>query len=203
MQGAREAFKEIYAWLKSNYPEDTDKIKSKLIDLLFVIERALPYKLNSFGPSKQSHILNILRSGNKDELEKQFLDLLSELAVEIQEQIRNEIDGIIPKVLKYLNDNYYNDITLDDAAKSVNLSYHYFSKIFKDEVGKNFVDYLTELRIEKSMEFLDNSKMSIKEICHRIGYNDPNYYCKIFKKVTGMPPTEYKASISVRGDNVV
>jgi two-component system response regulator YesN len=53
------------------------------------------------------------------------------------------------------------------------------------------------------MEFLDNSKMSIKEICHRIGYNDPNYYCKIFKKVTGMTPTEYKASISVRGDNVV
>jgi two-component system response regulator YesN len=91
---------------------------------------------------------------------------------------------------------------LNDAAKSVNLSYYYFSKIFKDEVGKNFVDYLTELRIEKSMKFLRNNSMSIKEVCYKIGYNDPNYYCKIFKKITGMTPTEYRAISNKRGDSI-
>lgn len=203
IQGAKEIFKEIYYWLVSSYQDDMDKIKSKLIDLLFIIEKALPYKLESLAAAKQACLLNILKTNGRDELESQFVNILSELADKIQDHRRSEIDGIIPEVLKYLNNNYYKNITLDDAAKNVNLSYYYFSKLFKDEVGKSFIDYLTELRIEKSMKFLENSKLSIKEVCHRIGYNDPNYYCKIFKKVTGMTPTEYKAVINVRGDNIV
>lgn len=202
INGAIEAFKDIYLWLASNYCEDMDRIKSKLIDLIFVIERTLPYKISSFSKSKQAYILRILKTNDMEELELQFMHLLFELSEEIQEQITSEIDGIIPKVLNYLNNNYYNNITLNDAAKSVNLSYYYFSKIFKDEVGKNFVDYLTELRIEKSMKFLRNNSMSIKEVCYKIGYNDPNYYCKIFKKITGMTPTEYRAISNKRGDSI-
>lgn len=202
MQGAREVFRDIYLWLISSYSEDMDKIKSKLIDLLFVIEKALPYKISTFSKSKQSYILSILKTTGKEALENQYIHIISELSDEIQAQIRSEIDGIIPRVLKYLNDNYFKEITLADAARSVNLSYHYFSKIFKDEVGKNFSDYLTELRIEKSMRFLENQRLSIKEVCHRIGYNDPNYYCKIFKKITGMTPTEYRAAAKIRGDDI-
>ena len=202
IHGAKETFKDLYFWLINNYGEDIDRIKSKLIDLLFVIEKALPYKVDVFAKSKQVYILSILKIYSKEELEAQFIHIITELAIEIQEQIRSEIDGIIPTVLKYLNNNYSENITLDDAAKSVNLSYHYFSKIFKDEVGKNFIDYLTELRIEKSMKFLENQRLSIKEVCHKIGYNDPNYYCKIFKKVTGMTPTEFRAVSNQRGDKI-
>lgn len=203
IQGAKEVFKEIYIWLVNNYQGALEDIKSKLIDLLFVIEKALPNKINTYSKSKQAYILSILKADNQETLESLFMHIISELALEIQEQIRNETDGIIPKVLTYLNNNYSKDINLDDAAKSVNMSYHYLSKIFKDEVGKNFVDYLTELRIEKSMKFLENLSMSIKEVSHSIGYNDPNYYCKIFKKVTGMTPTEYRSAINIRGDSIV
>jgi len=202
LQGAGEAFEEIYLWLITNYYEDMDKIKSKLIDLLFVIEKALPYKASSFSKSKQSYIFSILKTNSKEVLKRQFMDIISQLSEEIQEQIRSERDGIIPKVLEYLNNNYHKEINLADAARYVNLSYHYFSKIFKDEAGKNFSDYLTELRIEKSMGFLKDHKISIKEVCFKIGYNDPNYYCKIFKKVTGMTPTEYRAVINIRGDDI-
>ena len=70
------------------------------------------------------------------------------------------------------------------------------SKFFKDEIGKNFVDYLTELRMEKSTKLLANKSLSVKEICQRIGYHDPNYYSKAFKRATGMTPTEYRLFIS-------
>ncbi len=195
LRGAREVFKEIFMWLANNYREDIDKIKSKLIDMQFVIEKSLPFELGHFAKSKQENIMRILKASKYEELEGLFLQYLSDLAFEVENQRKSEIDGIIPNVLSYLDKNYDKNITLDSAAKSVNLSYHYFSKIFKDEVGKSFVDYLTELRIEKSMRFLENSNLSIKEVCHNIGYNDPNYYCKIFKKVTGMTPTEYRSSI--------
>jgi two-component system, response regulator YesN len=199
---AKGTFKEIYVWLMDAYGEDIDKIKSKLIELLFIIEKALPYKLKEFNELKQTYILNILKGNSKEELRVQFLYYLSELGSEIQNQRRNDIDGIIPTVLEYLNNNYSADISLNDAAKSVNLSYHYFSKIFKDEIGKSFTDYLTELRIEKSMKLLVNPNTSIKEICQKIGYNDPNYYTKAFKKITGMTPTEYRSSINIRGDYI-
>lgn len=190
---AKEAFKEIYVWLVNIYGDDIDRIKFKLIDLIFTTEKVLPHKLKKADELKQKYILDILRINNKDELRIQFMYYLSDIAIEIQNQRKGDIEGIIPKVLEYLNNNYCSDISLNDAAKNVNLSYHYFSKIFKDEIGKSFTDYLTELRIEKSMELLANHNMSIKEVCQKIGYNDANYYCKSFKKITGMTPTEYKS----------
>lgn len=193
---AKEAFLEIYVWLTSVYGEDIDRIKSKVMELLFIIDKNLPYKLKELEKLKQSFILIILKINNKDELRTQFLRYLSDLAEEIQNQRKGDIDGVIPMVLKYLNKNYFNDISLNDVAKNVNLSYNYLSKVFKDEIGKSFIDYLTELRLEKSMKLLANQSMSIKEICQKIGYNDPNYYSKAFKKITGMTPTEYRIFIN-------
>ena len=110
-------------------------------------------------------------------------------------------EGVIPMVLEYVNRNYSKDISLKDVAKSVNLSYNYLSKVFKEEIGKSFIDYLTELRMEKSMKLLSNRSLSIKEICQQIGYNDPNYYCKAFKKLTGKTPTEYRSLVSMAGEH--
>lgn len=193
---AKETFLEIYVWLTSAYGQDIDRIKSKLMELLFIIDKNLPYKLKELDELKQVLILSILKINNKDELRTQFIVYLSDLAKEIQNQRKGDIYGIIPMVLDYLNKNYYHDISLNDVAKSVNLSYNYLSKVFKDEIGKSFIDYLTELRIDKSMKLLANENISIKEICQKNGYNDPNYYAKAFKKITGMTPTEYRTFIN-------
>ena len=69
---------------------------------------------------------------------------------------------------------------------------YYFSKIFKDELGLNFIEYLTSVRIEKAKELLTESDMSMKEICGACGYTDPNYFSRSFKKNVGVTPTEYK-----------
>jgi two-component system response regulator YesN len=74
----------------------------------------------------------------------------------------------------------------------LNISPHYFSKLFKDEVGETFIDYITNLRIQKSKELLAESQLSGKEICFEIGYGDPNYFSRNFKRIVGITPTEYK-----------
>ena len=199
---AGEVFKDIYIYLINNYGEDINSIKVKFMHLLDIMEKNLPYNLKKLDEVKQTAILNILRTNNKDELKIQFLRYLSDISEEIENQKKTDSDGSIPIVLDYLNNNYSLDISLNDVAKNVNLSYTYLSKVFKDEIGKSFVDYLTELRIEKSMKLLANQNLSIKEICQKIGYNDPNYYSKAFKKVTGMTPTEYRLLISVGSDSI-
>ncbi|MCR5155361.1 MAG: helix-turn-helix domain-containing protein [Butyrivibrio sp.] len=111
---------------------------------------------------------------------------------------REERSGdIIRTAKRYIEDNFDKDISLDDVSRVVNISPYYFSKVFKEESGLNFIEYLTNIRIDKAKELLENSGLSIKEICLSCGYTDPNYFSRSFKKNVGVTPTEYKEKLSV------
>ena len=92
----------------------------------------------------------------------------------------------------YIQENYSRDISLDDVSKEVNISPYYFSKLFKEEAGENFIEYLTRIRIETAKTMLKDPNLSIKEIGVLSGYVDPNYFSRIFKKQTDMTPREYR-----------
>ncbi|MHB8128188.1 MAG: helix-turn-helix domain-containing protein, partial [Mobilitalea sp.] len=79
-----------------------------------------------------------------------------------------------------------------DVSRIVDISPYYFSKLFKEETGENFIEYLTNIRIEKAKKLLQNRDVSIKNICVDTGYSDPNYFSRIFKKQVGVTPTEYR-----------
>lgn len=189
---ALEIFEEIFWWLSTNYKEDIDKIKSKLLELLIVLKRAIPYEIEESGMTEHSYFTDLLKIQQVNQLKTSYLNNLKSITNNINNLRERELSGLIAKSIKYIHENYHRNISLDDAAKEVNMSYHYFSKFFKDSVGKNFVDYLTERRIEKSKEILKDGSVSIKEVCYQIGYSDPNYFSKIFKKITGVTPTEYR-----------
>jgi len=93
---------------------------------------------------------------------------------------------------KYIEANFTKNITLEDVSREVNISTYYLSRIFKETTGSNFIDYLTGLRIEKAKELLSTTQYSMKEICQMSGYVDPNYFSKLFKKIVGVTPTEYR-----------
>ena len=91
--------------------------------------------------------------------------------------------------------NFQRDISLDDISREIDISPYYFSKIFKENTGENFIDYLTTLRIDKAKELLETTDMSMKELCGEVGYANPNYFSRIFKKIVGLSPTEYKDKV--------
>ncbi|WP_069648871.1 response regulator transcription factor [Caloranaerobacter ferrireducens] len=106
-------------------------------------------------------------------------------------EISNQSHEIVERAKEYIYKNYNRDIKLEDVAEEVSVSPYYFSKLFKKEMGKNFIDFLTELRIEEAKKKLDTG-MSIKAVARYIGYNDPNYFSRVFKKITGMNPKSYQ-----------
>ncbi|MGL1893017.1 MAG: response regulator [Spirochaetaceae bacterium] len=117
---------------------------------------------------------------------------LNEILDKISEMYQIENSPAIRRACEFIQSNFKNDISLEETAMYCNLSTFYFSKIFKVETGKNFVHYLTEVRIKKSKELLRETNLSMKEITASIGYNDPNYFTRVFKKVENISPSDYK-----------
>ena len=110
-----------------------------------------------------------------------------------ESQKEDQSNSAVKKAMLYIQENYSRDISLDDVSSQVNISPYYFSKIFKDETGENFIEYLTRVRIERAKELLVDANISVKEAGIQSGYSDPNYFSRIFKKQMDMTPSEYKA----------
>jgi len=98
----------------------------------------------------------------------------------------------ISQATEFIKLNYKNDISLDDVAKAASLSPYYLSKLFKTVTGENFIDYLTKYRLTIAAELLKDGTFNVSEICFKVGYNDPNYFSKLFKKYYHMNPSDYK-----------
>jgi two-component system, response regulator YesN len=98
---------------------------------------------------------------------------------------------IVMATQEYLEMHYAEDISLEDVAEQVSISPQYFSKLIKKNTGFNFIDWLSMLRVKKAKELLTNSNLTVKEVCFMVGYKDPNYFSRIFKKRIGITPSEY------------
>ncbi|MCD7909722.1 MAG: response regulator [Clostridium sp.] len=96
---------------------------------------------------------------------------------------------------RYIHENYMYDISMQELARTMNYSEPYFCKLFKQCFGKNFTSYLTEFRVEEAKKMLKQPTVNVKEIGKAVGYGDSNYFAKVFKRITGQSPTEYRLCI--------
>ncbi|HAE23456.1 MAG TPA: DNA-binding response regulator [Spirochaetaceae bacterium] len=98
------------------------------------------------------------------------------------------------KAVEFINEHYAEQLQLSSAAEAASVSTAYLSRLFSEHLCTSFVEYLTELRVEEAERLIRESRMSIKQIAFSVGYQDPNYFGKIFRKATGLPPTMYAAA---------
>lgn len=97
----------------------------------------------------------------------------------------------VNEAISYIQNNYIEDITLEDVADYVGITPQHFSKVFKEETGYNYIEWVSNLRIDMAKRHLLAGEKNIREICYMVGYKDPNYFSRIFKKIVGKTPTEY------------
>lgn len=192
-----QAFSHIFEWLQIEYYGSETKIKSKLLELMVLASRlAYDHGIDAFCLDSTGFISEFQKLNNISAQKLwcvQRLEFITKCICEVKDK---NISGTIHKATNYIKENFRRDITLEDVSKEVNISPHYFCKLFKEEMGENFIDYLTNIRINKAKEIMKDSLLSIKEICYEIGYGDPNYFSRLFKKNAGMTPTEYRDRLS-------
>lgn len=128
-----------------------------------------------------------------DQLEQWLMELCND-ALDAIKQLREDVSGDqIGKAVQYINDNFADsELSLSAVSKHVAMNPSYLSTIFKQHIGKSFVELLTDIRMEKAKQYLHMTAMKSYEIAYAVGYRDPHYFSAAFKKHTGDTPTEYR-----------
>jgi two-component system response regulator YesN len=186
-----QAFQELWLWLKQNTAAFEGLVENAYRLMIFV-QRWANTEFNLAQGFNFSSYKDFVELKQSADLKNYCWRLLSDLVAKIQKSMKEPSTQIIEEVCHYLEENYMNEISLDNIACMEGFSRFYFSKLFKQCKGINFIDYLTMIRIEKSKELLKNPRLSVKDISYSVGYNDPNYYTSVFKKKEGISPTEYR-----------
>lgn len=148
----------------------------------------------------------ILKPIDPEELEKTLLKVMGDIQYNHKEEfqarfskLNNEAEfinakdtgkDIVNKVKNFIDNNYKEEISLNEISKKYFINSNYFSRIFKEIVGKGFTDYITNVRISKAYELIKDTNLNITSISKLVGYEDAKYFSKVFKKEMDISPSE-------------
>ncbi|HEY8350672.1 MAG TPA: response regulator transcription factor [Clostridia bacterium] len=190
--------KDIYSYIRNIDPSQKEFIKNFYWNTITSINNIRLSLMSSEDGRKVEYtelsgLYGLIeKCSNADELHT----LLEESARSVVSKVNNynnkSIKLILRKAVEYLQTHYHEPITLNEVAEHTFVSTYYISRMFKKEMGKNFVDYLNELRIEKAKELLKDVRYKTYEVAEKVGIPDAHYFSRLFKKYVGMTPTEYR-----------
>ncbi|MBE5936373.1 MAG: helix-turn-helix domain-containing protein [Lachnospiraceae bacterium] len=183
----------VFSLLLEQYEGRTIAERRICIFELFVI---IAHKINGMGSCEwdtadSSRLFAELQDLREDEIDNYARGRFEYLLKSVKASTVVNLSSVVKMAIQYMYEHYNENISLNDISKLVGVSVQYFSKLFKEEMGCNYVDWLNTLRIKRAKELMNTSHLSIKEVGFKVGYNDPNYFSRIFKRYEGIAPTEY------------
>jgi AraC-like DNA-binding protein len=194
LNGIKDEFKGVVSYvLKHNFD------KTELLSVFSDDINLTPYLENLKKSIKNAENLDIIYNINRNygTLENIY-DILKDSGGFDSYILKSETDKphstklLIRKAKEYINAHCCEDVTLEDVANEVYLNPVYLSRLFKEQTGENFSDYLIGRKIKKAMEFLMDGRYKVYEISELVGYKSVQYFYRIFKQYTGMTPAEYR-----------
>lgn len=190
--------KAFFREVKQTQAYDDYSLKRLCQNLIYTIFNTIEQlQLNStqLNLSKIRLFKSIDLAPSLDELEQILIELLLEIEVKLNEQgdRRNKI--VLQRIYSYVDQNYDQDISLSELAQQLHLNYSYLSSYFKQQTNENLTAYINKVRVEKAKQLLADWNLSISEISRLTGFSEHNYFSKVFKKLTGQTPAEYRNHI--------
>ena len=189
----------FFDWMVETYePKNDSSVRLKALEFVLWAEHLSFFDggLGVYRMTDRSNYLDEAQNLDVVSLKKWFVRKIGRAAGKLETKTRSRADSLIDAAKKYIDTHYQNDISLDDISQELDISPYYFSRIFKEEAGVTFVEYLTNVRMDKAKEMLRNPAVSVKDIGAAVGYQDANYFSRIFKRLEGRTPTEYRGENS-------
>ncbi len=181
---------EYIRFINAAYHGEITAIRHDLMELMVMLNLENRYEPVNYYLDDMKCLSSVF------ELKAYTLKMMEEHMLTSQTVKDEQINSIIKQAISYMEHNFSKDLRLKDVAEHVAVSPQYFSKLFKDESNINFIDYLTHIRVREAKRLLKEQGHTVKEISFNVGYNDPNYFSRIFKKIEGKTPTEFLSAYS-------
>lgn len=172
---------------------ELDKIKGSVFELLVNI-RNITKEINpSYENSSFDSAFTVLAGTTEISIIQDFLtNILVESATAIAMVKEQRENPLVKKIIEYIDKNMSKNYSLEDVAASVGVSPFYMSKLFKEQMGETFINYVTDKRLDRTKKLLIETDLSIKEIAGQTGYSDQNYFSRQFKNKFGISPTDFR-----------
>lgn len=164
-----------------------------LLDIINIISAYLKSNGMNSSDIMSSDLITIFNEmDNIFEFEEWVYGIIERISEKLNAQNDTNNGQIIEKVKAYISDNISKELSLTSVSDRVYISSQYLCKIFKDETNMNFIDYVTQIRMEKAKELLLETNMNIESVAESVGYKTPHYFTKKFKERYGMTPKNFR-----------
>jgi two-component system response regulator YesN len=172
-------------------------IKTRLIEIVTSLVKAgleTGAKQDELEILNSNYVQEVLKSDTIMDLRNKMKEVISGVIEKIVRGRKRMNLEIFEKAIEYINDNFNKKITLENVSEHLYVSPYHFSHGFKKFTGMSFIEYLTRIRIREAKKLLLTTDLNISAVSKRVGYDDPNYFGRVFKKIEGIPPSEFKVS---------
>lgn len=193
----QEYLKRFFGFCRTESAQNSEKIRIELLELYHRFRKhALKYQVD-FDNLRDENSLTLYEAVTGYDticcVEESFSSVLGQYRGQLEDCAQVKSRREISEVKQYVRQNLNGDLSVQSAAKLVNMSESYFSHLFKNETGVSFVNYVNKIRVERAETLLRETDEKINEIALEVGIDNANYFSILFKKVTGKSPNEYRS----------
>ncbi|WP_066638705.1 PocR ligand-binding domain-containing protein [Desulfolucanica intricata] len=194
-KSARQLLDSILIDIISKNYENLHTVKTRIVELMVTISRAAVdagADLNDILKLNVRFYQELLEKQDADDICLWVKNILEIFMDKVEECKDKKNIQAIQKAAEYIRKNYRHKLTIDEIAQVVYLSPCYLSRIFKQSLGCTLTEYITRVRVENAKIMLKNPKFNISQVAEENGFDDPGYFTKVFKKIEGVTPSNFK-----------
>lgn len=149
-------------------------------------------RTDGLGERESEAWAHLMKLETLDDMSQHLKVYLTQVCDQIGQREDRRIPEVIMEIMRLIHERYSENLTIADIASQVYLAKTYICLLFKQETGETINEYITRVRMEKAKELLTDTDCKLADVCMAIGYSEPSYFTKQFRKYTGMNPSDYR-----------
>ena len=188
-----EYLNQLFGILKDTSGISMEYIQNICLEIVIDLEKQLLDIIPGYELNRDEFIWkDIFSLKTLDELKEWMHFTLDGITGTIYDFRKNSIKTSVKKIMDIISERYMEELTIQSIADEMYLTPNYLSLLFKKNTGKTINEYITKVRMEKAMELLKDPLSRVFEVSQAVGYKNPDYFTRIFKRYVGVNPVEYK-----------
>lgn len=193
--GVLKTLNNMFEYLCSHKNIPVEYIQSICVEMVCIASRTaqdLGKSINSIVGNQADILEEIYRKENVDDLKGYISDIIFKVAEYFSTKYNHKNIKVISRIKEIIEERYNESISVAKISEEIYLTPNYISMIFKQEMNETITEYIIKVRMEQAKNLLKATDLKILEIAREVGYDDPHYFSKAFKKYTGTHPQKYR-----------